>query len=1605
MVNEFIETGDGISLRDVALKQIETTKEVYKLSPRRMFSEYNGERENIKNYNGRQLLEMLQNADDASLEAIPGNRKVLIRLEGIYLTIANTGYPFSEEGLNSIFLSHLSPKEAMEKQIGKKGLGFRSILSWATEVTIKSQDLCVAFSEKYSKVLLEELLTAPLFKKEFDKINKGLSCPIATLVCPNLSEAYISPFSGMEEYDTIVQIALNELAKPELLNQIKNDLDGEVLLFLNNLEQIVLDIDGAKSIYEKKNTADHSRCCISHTTKSGVSNKEWNIYILEGRFPELDRPYGLSIAWQDDFEGSKDVFYSYFRTKVSVKSKGIIHGSFELNADRNLIIKDDEGYNARLLDLIPDLLTGAADFIAKNDQVVSYKPISILQIESPSISHLVEISKLKSNIIAKSKEKSILPVTSGRYIRWNGEDLPVYYDEEVFARHLEPEEFPDLMLHTSDSETKLFLDDLRYARYSIKDTINNLSRLRDTISTEEYAYVITSIHKYIKDPKEYVDASLFHDDEFSLFDFTKPIFFPSDHRYSLPATMGVQIMSSDLAEKLLSVTCSKTYAEVAGKLQFFRLKEFNFKEVVELLVQYYAESDSLGKLSELHRYLFMLYQREKPVEVVWSGSDIPMLNKKNKKQSTKQLYFGKEYDNQLVEEIYSYDKSKIVCALQKLDVPADSYDQWLKYCEWLGVSRLPRIVSEKADIHYAEFVMRNFDYKHSIGDFNFKNGYVQFKQELTNGYGSIRVKSIDDLINILEHNAPEKILLLLSQHTSVLQFIEKDIEPSDSHIQFCFYRQQSPRAISGGLMKSYIKWILRNYNWLETESGIKSAPDKCCTAAYITDDFRGLVEKPLLEYEALRYKGITREKAEYLLSMIGVHKGINTFSTNMLYSILLSLPEKDTKGKKTKTIYNQIAANFDERQTEKIDKSDNYYKKFKKEGLVFCQDGAFHPINTVYYVNDKRYGETIIKEFNTIAIDRRRGKEKIRELFGVAPLEGLDLQLAALPTDHSLNIPFEKEIELFKPFVYVLRKDVDAGSEKGRIKDLKFRLVSDIQIRLNTTDDSRELPLHNYDYLYVREKNLVYLKSEGAYENLQELREDVLFCSAVAEIFSGVLDVDFLRQQIRELFSKTLSSREALLETEFDSKSVQQLQDARQILGIANDPKIDFWSAYCSCLKKRRKIDGSWTDATLLEFLKNQFSTLNQTIEEHYDEIIYSNLNDEQTIRRVVNLLQQSRITISQFNKYIYPSIDLSPIYDLDFKREKSNQKERFKHAIYSACLEHRFSFDDFLNKINRYDSIQPNIVNEADYNVYDDLNNQTQQLFGVDLKGQFMAIDLNNLYQQNIGRLTQHNSQLCTESLIMQFIRENRRAESLLYFESTLLDISALLSKWLEKQRSSTESSSGPLKGKRISVGGQVLTFENYKDLYRQIDQIFTKEALSGIEAREIQTQRKGVKRLGTGSGAKKQFGRGAKSRELSEELGFIGEFIIYKHLVEIAEPESVKWVSEYAKLCGHSSDGKDGWGYDFEYVPKGRKTPRYAEVKVVGEDNSFHMSSNEVKTGEQYRKHYDLFLVRNTDDFAKTKIENIRNIFDYAKGATFTENDRFSVLNDNFIIRFNIK
>src|SRR5262245_24720247 len=140
------------------VREEQKTFAAYRGKPSLLIADYHRERAIARDYEGREVLELLQNASDQAAElGQPG--RVLIELTQAGLVVANTGLPFSVGGVASLQTSHLSPKRRKRRSlIGNKGLGFRSILNWSRTPIILSGSLSMAFCVEHAEQRLEALI-------------------------------------------------------------------------------------------------------------------------------------------------------------------------------------------------------------------------------------------------------------------------------------------------------------------------------------------------------------------------------------------------------------------------------------------------------------------------------------------------------------------------------------------------------------------------------------------------------------------------------------------------------------------------------------------------------------------------------------------------------------------------------------------------------------------------------------------------------------------------------------------------------------------------------------------------------------------------------------------------------------------------------------------------------------------------------------------------------------------------------------------------------------------------------------------------------------------------------------------------------------------------------------------------------------------------------------------------------------------------------------------------------------------------------------------------------------------------------------------------------
>ena len=228
-------------IQNLINKQIE----LYRSTPNRMVSDYNRERQNVSDYNGRQLLELIQNADDEKADTIA----LSLDTSNSTLTISNTGTPFSESGYESLMLSNLSSK-TKEQFIGNKGLGFRSIINWSEEIIIKSNGINIFFSANLAKTRFDETFSEK--EKTSIRSKRGLSekaIPWAVLSTPEVTDG------EHNKWATEIVIRYRKIYLSDIKKQL-DSLQKEVLIFLNNLHHIHIEADGNIEQITKAQTDD-----------------------------------------------------------------------------------------------------------------------------------------------------------------------------------------------------------------------------------------------------------------------------------------------------------------------------------------------------------------------------------------------------------------------------------------------------------------------------------------------------------------------------------------------------------------------------------------------------------------------------------------------------------------------------------------------------------------------------------------------------------------------------------------------------------------------------------------------------------------------------------------------------------------------------------------------------------------------------------------------------------------------------------------------------------------------------------------------------------------------------------------------------------------------------------------------------------------------------------------------------------------------------------------------------------------------------------------------------------------------------------------------------
>ena len=314
-------------------------------------------------YGHRQVFELVQNAADAVRGSSEGRIYLVLTRTALYC--ANTGNPLTVGGVKAILHSFLSRKQGGE--IGRYGLGFKSVLGVSDNPEFYSAGVSFCFDPEWSANLIRE-------NTQYDENTPKLR--LAKVIDNGITHEADPLLHDLLKWAvSVVKLPFRD-AKHDWLKQDINNFPGEFLLFCPDVKELTLEdrIQPLDSI----NTHRFSRTG-ENPVKVFVNEKptEWRVFkkiVKPTEQAKTDGGYfagreSVNLTWAVPAQGgfSDGQFWAFFPLeKEKMSLKGILNAAWKLNDDRQNIL--DGLFNDELLEISAKLaLSNLPELFDKSD--------------------------------------------------------------------------------------------------------------------------------------------------------------------------------------------------------------------------------------------------------------------------------------------------------------------------------------------------------------------------------------------------------------------------------------------------------------------------------------------------------------------------------------------------------------------------------------------------------------------------------------------------------------------------------------------------------------------------------------------------------------------------------------------------------------------------------------------------------------------------------------------------------------------------------------------------------------------------------------------------------------------------------------------------------------------------------------------------------------------------------------------------------------------------------------------------------------------------------------------------------------------------------------
>jgi hypothetical protein len=460
---------------------------------------------------------------------------------------------------------------------------------------------------------------------------------------------------------------------------------------------------------------------------------------------------------------------------------------------------------------------------------------------------------------------------------------------------------------------------------------------------------------------------------------------------------------------------------------------------------------------------------------------------------------------------------------------------------------------------------------------------------------------------------------------------------------------------------------------------------------------------------------------------------------------------------------------------------------------------------------------------------------------------------------------------------------------------------------------------------------------------------------------------------------------------------------------------MEFWQTVVETKGSGELLAEHASDKNIIAFIAKELHLEEEFLAPIYQGIYYERYSSPSNMPHFKQLFEALNISVEEFNRQSAEPIDFTDYLKSEITKEKYKLLKRFKGYLFQTLkdkpLEVKETFTDLIKTyenapiVEHYDINKELFLDEAKY--FDTLF-QSGPFKSLGLKHsdllQQEEIELDENYRDNLNALQKRIGETGNfYSEDIQDFLDNSKNRSLLFFG----EYDELLNRFNEKYtRPSEPIEEGKGKAvqkrvKKISLNGKEQEYEedDYDSIMGNIEDDLKNNGY------EIFSHNPSKPPEQAKHGTKKSHGRGKRGvpSKHTEEIGFVGEYYVYRTLVKKYSEKKVFWLSGYAKMANINPNGSDAEGYDIRYLDE-KDQVHYAEVKASNEeDTSFPISAPEVRFGEEHKSNYEIIMVQNALT-TKRKIINLGKIFEYNEEESFNNNSKFIVENDGFRIKFQI-